>query len=341
MKIERSKILEAMKLASSLTKSGRIMPIFESVKISPSGDGVTIQAADGSVWFSRQVAAEDPITVCLHAGRLYAALHRMNGDVVDIDSAGAIKAGRQRVKIAPSDATSWPEPKKVSGKTIEIPGLLTMIDRVRYAAGVNDPRPFLNGIQVKISEGRVSVSASDGHRLATISEEHEGDNLEIILPISAVDLMLRVGADTIVTDSRIAQIGCLQTSLVEGRFPEVSRFFKEDVEPYLTADRQELIEGAELAASIQSGVKTAGIKIELEDSVATIRGASMTDSTAAEIDASGQDVVVGFGSQILIDALRQCSSETVSLCAIPGNAQDGHTIINDNGCNHLIMPMRI
>jgi DNA polymerase-3 subunit beta len=73
-----------------------------------------------------------------------------------------------------------------------------MIDRVAFS--ITDPRYSLNGALVLLESGKVTLVATDGHRLAYVSKEldvhpPDGEAVKVIVPRKALAALAKLTAD--------------------------------------------------------------------------------------------------------------------------------------------------
>src|SRR5690606_16513501 len=62
---------------------------------------------------------------------------------------------------------------------------------VEFASARDDIRPSLTGILIERESGNLNFVATNGHKLAVYSMAGEGDDVSVIVPVSAVHKLLR------------------------------------------------------------------------------------------------------------------------------------------------------
>ena len=85
---------------------------------------------------------------------------------------------------------------------MKLPGQLLsqLIERVAFSITMEDPRYSLNGALFLLQEGKLTLVATDGHRLAFAATEidakpPEGDELRVIVPRKALAEVAKLTAD--------------------------------------------------------------------------------------------------------------------------------------------------
>lgn len=107
--------------------------------------------------------------------------------------------------------------------------LAAMIDTVLFAAERDGLRYNLGGVFLELRDGSLTVVASDGRRLCYVSRFCQGENLSLLLPVSAAERWRRVlgklddasvivGLDGLKAVAKCGRI-VLISSLLEAQFP--------------------------------------------------------------------------------------------------------------------------
>ena len=100
-----------------------------------------------------------------------------------------------------ADFPDLPRLRSVNGFTVPRKTLRTMIGKCMHAMGTNDQRPFLNGMYMRVTDGRLDTVACDSFRMAVCSTPAEtenrnesGDalNYRFILPNKSVGELFRL-----------------------------------------------------------------------------------------------------------------------------------------------------
>ena len=100
-----------------------------------------------------------------------------------------------------ADFPDLPRLRSVNGFTVPRKTLRAMIGKCMHAMGTNDQRPFLNGMYMRVTDGRLDTVACDSFRMAVCSTPAEtenrnesGDalNYRFILPNKSVGELFRL-----------------------------------------------------------------------------------------------------------------------------------------------------
>lgn len=110
--------------------------------------------------------------------------------------------------------------------------LFTALQTTKHAAGKKDVRDYLNGVQLLMVGGLLTVTASDGHRIAQCElPDCAGADFDVILrnsslPTVLASLKCSAGLETVKLDAKARIIGGVPFDVVEvSRFPAVEPMF--------------------------------------------------------------------------------------------------------------------
>ncbi|MBL4606777.1 MAG: DNA polymerase III subunit beta [Pseudomonadales bacterium] len=269
-----------------------------------------------------------------------------------------LKSGRSRFNLTTLPANEFPNVEEKAGLVnFSIPRnvLCRLLDQTAFAMAVQDVRYYLNGMLMEISDGRLVVVATDGHRLALsgidIALPIETPS-QVIIPRKGVMEMTRIFSDG--TDEVAVSISsnhirvytddiCFTSKLVDGRYPDYKRVIPADGEVQFVVNREE-IKLALQRAAILSNEKYRGVRLFLSPNSILINTNNPEQEAAEEqvfVDYSGKEIELGFNVNYLLDVLNILKSEDVHFSIADGN----HTSIIKNPESdeaiYIVMPMKM
>jgi len=245
----------------------------------------------------------------------------------------SISCERTRYKIGgqPRDEfPGFPELDLSHGTNIPGRGLNEMIERVSFAITTEDPRYSLNGALFLLENGRLTLVATDAHRLAFISREMDvaspDGEQRVIVPRKALTELAKMTADLGESDHVVFGksenqvyfvVGehKLTSNLLEGNFPRYENVMPESCEVTVVVSTDDLahaVRRVSLLASDRYGrsVKVALSKGKLDLSSKTEMGEAQ--ETLA-VDYDGEEMAIGFNARYLLDYLQAVGSPSVRL----------------------------
>ena len=209
-----------------------------------------------------------------------------------------------------------------------------LLKKVAYAQSTDENRYILNGVFFNFGEGKLSLVATDGRRLATAEKamtigEEEGGSL--ILPAKTVSELQRLLGDagevaisfndrqvsfvTQITknDTGLVDNIRLVSKVVEGNYPNYRQVIPKETVHRVDIERELLLECVSRAA-IMTSDKSSSVKLtvgpnEIEISASSTEFGEAHEKVAVKYD--GPEVKIAFNPQYLSDPLRALADDVV------------------------------
>ena len=199
LKVAQEKLLTALQAVSGIVERRHTLPILANVLIRKNGPGVEFTASDLEIQV-RTAATFDgdagALQTTVGARKLIDILRSLPGDqTVSLTAAQSkltLQAGKSRFTLQTLPADDFPLVQEAAdfGPAFAVPQrvLKHLIDQVHFAMAVHDIRYYLNGILFVAEGRRLTLVATDGHRLALAEAtlDVEMPKQEVILPRKTV-----------------------------------------------------------------------------------------------------------------------------------------------------------
>jgi DNA polymerase-3 subunit beta len=270
-----------------------------------------------------------------------------------------VQSGRSRFNLQTLPSRDFPKLQIPEGQGLNFSlpqGLIKqLLSRVQYAMAVQDIRYYLNGMLFSVQGKRLTVAATDGHRLAvdgTDMEEEVEQGVDVILPRKTVlelGKLLNDSDDPVHIQVNQNQVVFrrsdfeLRSKVVDGKFPDWQRVVPVGHDKRFAIQRQRLSQSLNRAA-ILTNDKYRGVRIALTPESLRIACSNNEQEEAQEeldIDYQGDPLDIGFNIQYLQDVLNNIVSESV-LCSF-GDPTSSLliTVPGEENFRYVVMPMRI
>lgn len=215
--------------------------------------------------------------------------------------------------------------------TVDGRALVAAIKLVMPAVAVGDVRHYLNGVLFDVSPGMLMVVGTDGHRLHRVCLPLLGSETPAMCIVPrevARDIFTRtLDAEQVLLDVRptllTANVGSarIRSKLIEGRFPDVKRFFANELGDGMEIDRQALVGMLERASLVYENAKKApGVQLKVAADALIAHATHDGDVFDESIDCSPAEgtkgmegTEVAFNIGYLLDSLKQISAERLSI----------------------------
>ncbi len=383
--IEKEELLKGIQAVIDIVPSKTALPVLSNILIDANnGQGVCLSATDLDISITCQLSAttesagsttvparkfseivrelpEESLSLTVEEGRVM--LQRQSG-----------AEGTYALMSVPAD--DFPElPTEIEGTEIafadgeeDVPdsnALNEMISKTIFAVSRDETRPVLNGVLWQVGDGRMTMVATDGHRLVKYSRMQQGlpdDNTEVIVPPRALNHVVKLMNGGIALQK--AQFGQSHVlfSLGDEGDGEAIQIFSRVIEgPYIgyeqvipqnngkrlrvsNSDLLPAVRRVSILASTQTHqLRLAMKKNELELS-ATSQEIGGEAREHLEVDYDADEMTIGYNSTYLQDVLRRITCDEVLFeldsAVAAGIIKPGEQIEGEDYLC-LLMPLRL
>ena len=239
---------------------------------------------------------------------------------------------------------------------VEAGELIKMIKRTTFACSNDETRPALNGVLWQTKGERMTMVATDGHRLAMADAAvgtGVGARLQVIVPRKGILELSRLLTED--GDSQVklslggnhirAEYGSLTftSKLIDGKFPDYERVLPKNSDKAVLAQREEL-RAALSRAAILSNEKYRGIRLALVSGTLGIVANNPEQEEAHEeiaVDYKGSELEIGFNVSYLLDVLNTLKGTQVKLALGDANSSALVSDAENASAWYVVMPMRL
>lgn len=346
--IKKSDLVRELQTVTGVVEKRATLPILANLLLETTKDGLQVGASDLEVTI-RGIATANVVregSVTLPAAKLHEIARSLPDAEVQFKllerNQVAISCERTRYRISGQARDEFPNFPEIDLKSgVKLPGkvLNDMIERVAFAITTEDPRYSLNGALVMLESGKLTLVATDGHRLAFASREMDvempGGELKVIVPRKALTEVQKMtddltDEDTVVFGKSDNQVFFvvgqhkLTSNLLEGNFPRYENVMPQSSETKIslpTEDFSHAVRRVSLLASDRYGraIRVSLSKGKLDLSSRTEMGDAQEELS---VDYDGNEMEIGFNARYLLDFLSVVGSPSVSLELNPARAAD-------------------
>ncbi len=342
-KINRDHFSTGLAQVLNVVGSKATMPILSNVLIEAEKDTLTLTTTNLDLGIRCKIKAEikEPGAITLPVKRLATIVRELPNLEVSVDASPnhqvKLTSGGSTFRIMGLAKDEYPPLPEFGDEhlfTIEQAELTSMLRSVAYAQSTDETRYILNGVYFNFTEGKLTLVATDGRRLALVSKELDvpADGTgSIILPaktVSELQRMLDKGEKLKVSfnDRRAAfQINTdkdssglvdsiyLYSKVVEGNYPNYQQVIPKETHQRIKLEREFLLQGIHRAALVCSE-KANSVKLKVSANLLEITAQSPDFGEAHEsmaIGYSGPEFQVAFNPAFLIDPLKALTQDEI------------------------------
>ncbi|MBQ3717402.1 MAG: DNA polymerase III subunit beta [Paludibacteraceae bacterium] len=366
--VSSSKLFSQLQAVSRVINNKNALPILDDVLFDLSGNELKLTASDGETTIRTSVevdGVEGSGKVASAAKLLLETLKEFSEQplaftIDENNFAVSMVSQNGTYSFVGVNGNEYPEmpASEADAKALTLPAnvLQSAIEKTIFCTADDDLRPVMNGIFFDIAEDKVTMVATDAHRLVRYTNDgvKPGVVASFILPKKPAGLLKNLLAKEesevkVIFGAKNARFEFGSTIIVcrqiEGRFPNYNAVIPQGNQNIVTVDRQTFINACKRVAVFANN-GTALLRLALSENNIKISAQDIDFSTSAEeviaCDYQGSPMAIGFKAPFLIDLLSSIVSADVQL-KLADPARAGLILPAENEENEdvlmLLMPM--
>lgn len=363
--ISKDRILTPLQQIVSVVEKRQVMPILANILLRLDGNHLVMTGTDTEI----QIVATLPLETADETGEITVPARKFL-DICRLLPTGAeirfelqedkvrLLSGRSRFLLSTLPAEHYPEFAESEyeyGLSLNAGRFRKALDKTVFCMANQDVRYYLNGLFLNVSNSRLKLVASDGHRLAVYEDDigqQTGYEARIILPRKATQELLRLLDDTDTeldmqfssNNIRIHyQNVVFFSKLIDAKFPDFSKVFSQPFMSPLLVQKQ-LLREALTRVAILSNEKFRGVSFDIAGDTLKMSAHNPEHDEAEEeliIEYHDQPLRIAFNAQYLLDAVSNLDSEL----AVLSISQSASSCIIEEAeqqqFKFVVMPMRM
>ncbi|HEY5043715.1 MAG TPA: DNA polymerase III subunit beta [Verrucomicrobiae bacterium] len=364
--ITKDQIIAGLQAVQNVVSTRTTLPILSNVLMRAEKDRVEFTATDLDVTVACSVEAKvgKAGATTVPVKKLFGIVRELSGGEIEIEAdeknVTSIRSGSSFFKIHGLGADEFPPlPKFKDDKKVSLSQetVRAMLKKTSFAVSTDESRYVLNGIFISLKEGKMTLVATDGRRLALVDEEveiSEKSSGEFIVPAKAVNELTRLlqekgeveikfgenQASFLLKDDKGFSV-LLITKLIEGNYPNYKQVIPGETKERIPLVREELLQALR-RAEIMTSEKANSVKLSFGKNQLAITANSPEVGEAREtiaVNYKGKEMAIAFNPRYLIDPLAALAEDEVFIELIdelsPG-------VLKINGpFLYVVMPMRL
>lgn len=364
---EQQKLTKALNVVSKAVTSRTTIPILKGIMLEVTSDGkLTMSASD------LDISIQDTIDVNVKEPGAIIVMAKLFGDIVrklpsmeiDIESDEennvTIKCMNSEFKIIGMSTDEFPSVNILSENNEFIDfnksEFRKMIDKTSFAASVDESRGVITGVLIEIKADQINMVAIDGYRMAiTRKAKVNTSQKNVIISAKILNEISRIIGDIdsdeedgklFLNDKKaVFKFDNIQAELrlIDGEFIKYADILPKESKITVKVNRSLFMESIERASLLSKTGKNNLIKIDIADTLMTITSNSEEGNVKEEIAVSknGDDLVIGFNAQYVIDVLKSIDDEEINMLFNTGITPCLIEPTSGNEFEYLVLPVRI
>ena len=364
--INRNDLVKPLQAVVGIVERKQPLPILSNVLLKKTSDGLHFVTTDLEIQIEARQSMEfqassgfDAITISAKKFQdILKAIPDESQVSLDIqENKLLVKANKSKFSLQTLPAQDFPnltdQLENATQIRIQQGKMKRLLSSVQHAMAQQDIRYYLNGVLVVVENSMIKLVATDGHRLAYIAEEMDGDypKLEVILSRKTVNELLKQLADSdeeLKIDLAEKQVRfnfadtTMTSKVIDGKFPDYTRVIPNHTN-HLVLNRVVIMQALQRAA-ILSNEKFRGVRLLLtENNLQIISNNSEQEEAQEDIETTykGTPLDIGFNVNYLLEGINYLNCEDVTFSFGDQNSSLLITTPDKNDYRYVVMPMRI
>ena len=364
--ISREKLQEGLNAVTASIPVKTTLPVLANILVETTDRGIKLSGTDLDIAVSTEVAAdvEAPGAVTIPAKKLSEIARELPPAPVKIAAVGeqriTLECGRSKFKLLglPRDEfPTFPSVRFDESWRIKSGDLQKLISHTSFAVSTEESRPILNGVLWELRPERMSMVATNGHRLARMTVPVSSDSApsnDLIVPPKALEQVRRLfpAEEELEIGRGENHLGfrspftAVYTRLIEGPYPNYEQVIPKDNDRVAVADKTALISALKRMSVVASD-QTHRIRLSfnsgmLKFSVQTPDLGEAQDELP--IRYTGDQLDIGFNASYLLEILRYVPTDDVRITL---KAPERAATLEPEGWSDpasylcLVMPLRL
>lgn len=298
-------------------------------------------------------------------GRFFVEIiKKLDGDFVHIESTSGntttISSGKSKYDLQTYDANQYPLLPDVNNENaVTFPAsiLKNIINHTVFAVSTSETRPVLTGVHLESHEDGLNFTATDSHRLSFRKLEDSSyslGELTAVIPGKSLQELNKIIVDSDETvEVYFSQNQVLFTyrnirlisRLIEGKYPDTSRFIPTNFETSFTVSKQEFYHAIDRVSLLaRESRSNQAVKLIVQDGQVRVSSQSaeigFADEDVNVNNLEGDDFKIAFHAKYMLDALRSIQDDEVSVQFSGEIRPFIITPIESDEITQLIVPIR-
>jgi DNA polymerase-3 subunit beta len=364
--ITREQLSEGVNAVNAAVPTKTTLPVLANILLEATKDGLRLSGTDLDIAVGTTVPAsvDQEGAITLPARKLQELVRELPSAGIRFTTQGeqrvTIECGRSKFKLLGLPREEFPAFPQVSfdkaGKTTAR-DLQKLVAHVAFAASTEESRPILNGVLWQLTEDRMRMVATNGHRLSKMEiplTGNAGEPADLIIPPKALEQLRKLFSpeDEIEIGRSENHLGfrsastVVFTRLIEGPYPNYEQVIPRENDKFATAEKAALM-AAIRRMSIVASDQTHRIRMSFGEGACKLSVTTPDLGEAQEelaVSYEGEPLDIGFNATYLLEVLKYMPTDEVRMTfKAPERASTVEPVGWDDPASFLtlVMPLRL
>ena len=368
-KIKQKILLENLNYVIRGISNKNLIPILNCIKFELNEEGLYLLSTDNDLAIKSFIPKSDIEEIEIFgdivvSGRyIYEIIRKLNNEIINIeeivDSQLLITTETSSFKLNCNNVNEFPileldfinNPIKLERKIFK-----TAINQTIFSTSTQESRPILTGINFKIKDKIMEITATDSYRLSKKKinlDQKLDDDYDIIIPNRNMSEIIKLISDTeedielhLFPNKAIIKLDNLiiMTRLLNGNYPDTNKLIPSDFETKIKINLDKFFNAIDRASLLTNAEEKNIIKLELKNNQMIISSnipeiGNVEEKIKLDVELKN-NLKISFSSKYMMDALKTFGSEDIELSFNGEIKPIIITYVDNNDLIQLILPIR-
>ena len=367
--IQQNLLIEHLNYVIKGISSKNLIPILNCIKFELTNDGLYLMSTDNEIAIKTFIDKklidniENLGSIVISGKYIYEIIRKLPNVIINIDevidSKISIYTKDSSFNLNCNNVSDFPDleieeskyPIKISAESFK-----KVISQTSFATSTQESRPVLTGINIKLENNKMEITATDSYRLAkkTINlNQNVEESHNIIVPTkNVIELTRLLHSDDIELEMHIFNNKIifkfltieLMTRLINGTYPDVSKLIPDSFQLTINVNHTQFYNSIDRAALLTNEADKNTIKLESKKNLIIVSSnipeiGNVEEKILVDKELTNE-IKIAFSSKYMLEALKSIDSENVCLLF---NGEVKPIIIKnieDDSLIQLILPIR-
>ncbi len=360
LQVTQENLNRALGTVARVANARNPLPVLANVLMRTSNNRLSISATNLDIAITQYVGAKitDEGSITVPARLMQDFISSLPGGVIELkldETQLHITTDQYNSVINGIVADDFPVMPTISGGkswSLPAPQFKKALQQVVFAASSDESRPVLTGVLLHTVDGKLFMAATDSYRLAEKELGKNKEDINLLIPASAMQDLLRIVGDAedevrVTHDDQqvLFRVGDIElvARLLEGKYPDYRKLIPTQFAVSATLKRADFLNVTKVS-SLFARESAGSVTIEVDEASGKLSIRSIA-SQLGENTATANGTVTGSGSitlnsRYLLDALQALNNDEV---VFGFNGKLEPTLLRDSdgaGYSHIIMPLK-
>ena len=366
--IDKNILLESLVNVVRAISPKNIIPILNGIKFELTSEGLNLIASDSDLTIKSFISKENiksitnEGTIIIQSKYIIDIVRKLPGDEINIEVIDGLKiriyTDNSQYNLNCLNTEDYPQiiledsqnPIKIKSDILK-----NVIRQTIFAVSLQESRPLLTGINIKINKNIMEVVATDSYRLAKktiILEEEYPNEVNIVIPGKNISEFDKIMSSDDNVEIHLFSNKILfkykniifQSSLLNGNYPNTSNLIPSDFEIIINSKLGDFFDSIDRAALLTQSKEKNIVRMETNGNILNISSyASEIGKVEDRIEISKnteKDIAISFSSKYMMDALKTINEEELLILLNNDSSPIILKSVNDESLIQLILPIK-